>query len=684
MSKSKDKYRYFRIEARELLEGLNRAVLELEKGGRVKELIEHILRLAHTLKGASRVMNQTGIAELAHAMEDLFGGSRDHEEEVPREKINRALGMLDSISVQIAALDLPEAKTPDEKPRPMADFAETVRVEIGEADRLLSGVAEAAARITALRRAAGAIDHARALAGRLIESLSPESKNADAPAARANARALADELRFHLEELDRRLTPAIDQIETEFAQVRDAAGRLRLLPVSTVFSSLERAVRDAAQALRKDVAFESSGGGNRLDTQVLAGLGEALLHVVRNAVAHGIESRAERSAAGKPVRGRVELRVERRGSRVALICGDDGRGIDAEAVRRAAGRQGLTVPSQAGALTPDEVMRLMMQSGVSTAHDVDEISGRGIGLDAVREIVGRLKGEVAIQSEPGRGTSVELIVPVSLSSMVALEVEAGGARISLPLDAVRTVLRISDREIARSSDRESIIHEGKLVPFLSASRALRLEPGTARGRTQSSAVVLEASTGRAAIGIDRLVGTTVLVVRALPAFAEADPVVAGASLDAEGNPQLVLDAEELVALACLDKMPATEELSVRPPSVLVIDDSLTTRMLEQSILESAGYDVDLAISGEEGLDKARKKNYSVFLVDVEMPGIDGFEFISRTQLDPLLRAVPSILVTSLNAAEHRQRAEAAGARAFMAKSEFNQGYLLQKIRELIV
>src|SRR6267142_706589 len=215
MSKSKDKYRYFRIEARELLEGLNRAVLELEKGGRVKELIEHILRLAHTLKGASRVMNQTGIAELAHAMEDLFGGSRDHEEEVPREKINRALGMLDSISVQIAALDLPEAKTPDEKPRPMADFAETVRVEIGEADRLLSGVAEAAARITALRRAAGAIDHARELAGRLIESLSPESKNAEAPAARANARALADELRFHLEELDRRLTPAIDQIETE-------------------------------------------------------------------------------------------------------------------------------------------------------------------------------------------------------------------------------------------------------------------------------------------------------------------------------------------------------------------------------------------------------------------------------------------------------------------------------------
>src|SRR5579859_1307945 len=353
MEQNKDRYKYFRIEARELLEGLNQGVLELERGSRGKDLVGRILRLAHTLKGASRVVKQPGIAELAHSIEEVFTAYREKPEGVSQESINQVLGLLDKAAGQVAVLDVPVvAEGAGETPEPVAEeFSETVRVEIEEADRLLEGVSEAAVQITALRREAGSIERARQLAGSLLDTLTLrpgiEVNGTGLVPASMKARELAEELRSHLERLDRGLMSGIDQVGAEFAQVSDAANRLRLLPASTVFASLERAVRDAAQSLQKNVLFESFGGDSRLDTHVLAALRDALLHVVRNAVAHGIESRPERIAAGKSIQGRVELRVERRGNNASFICRDDGRGIDVDAVRRVAVRRGLVAPSNA-------------------------------------------------------------------------------------------------------------------------------------------------------------------------------------------------------------------------------------------------------------------------------------------------------------------------------------------------
>ncbi|MGB9466155.1 MAG: response regulator, partial [Candidatus Acidiferrum sp.] len=409
----------------------------------------------------------------------------------------------------------------------------------------------------------------------------------------------------------------------------------------------------------------------------------ALLHVVRNAVAHGIEHSQERLAANKPAQGRVELRVEQRGARVAFLCHDDGRGIDVEAVRRVAIRRGMVAASVATSLGLEEAVKIIMKGGVTTTGAVDDVSGRGIGLDVVRETAARLKGDVSIRSEAGKGTTLEICVPVSLSALTALEVDAGGIVVALPVDSVRQTLRLADHEIAHSAEKDSIIYEGKVVPFLSLQRVLRRKNAGDQKRRFWSAIVLEASSGVAAIGVDRLLGTANIVVRSLPPLAVAEPMVTGASLDAEGDPQLVLDPEGLVVTARLGRTPVSEVAPAKRAPVLVIDDSLTTRMLEQSILESAGYEVEVATSGEEGLEKARAKQYGLFLVDVEMPGIDGFEFVSRTQADARLSAVPSILVTSRNAVEDRRRGEQVGARAYIVKGEFDQGYLLRMTRELI-
>jgi two-component system chemotaxis sensor kinase CheA len=251
------------------------------------------------------------------------------------------------------------------------------------------------------------------------------------------------------------------------------------------------------------------------------------------------------------------------------------------------------------------------------------------------------------------------------------------------LDSVRQTLRVADHEIAHSAEKNSIVYEGRAIPFLSLSGALRKKDADDQKRRFWSVIVLEGRSGMAAIGVDRLLGTANVVVRPLPAMAVAEVSVTGASLNAEGDPQLVLDPEGLVATANLGRGTRSEVAVAKRPSVLVIDDSLTTRMLEQSILESAGYEVELATSGEEGLEKARAKQYGLFLVDVEMPGMDGFEFVSRTQADARLSTVPSILVTSRNAIEDRRRGEQVGARAYIVKGEFDQSYLLRMTRELV-
>lgn len=682
---TKDQYKYFRIEARELLEGLNQAVLELERGGDGKDLVGRLLRLAHTFKGASRVVKQPAIAELANAIESAFAPYRDGRGTIPQECINQVLGLLDTIAAKVASLDSPNAQ---ETPRPALDETfETVRVEIEEMDRLLEGVSEASVQIRTLRRELDTFDRARQLAGNLLDSISVQIK-VETNGNRwmggvSKTRTTAEDLLTQLDRIGRNFSTGIDQVEAEFAQVRDATNRLRLLPAATVFSSLERAVRDAAQSLHKEVKFESFGGTNRLDAHVLAALRDALLHVVRNAVAHGIEHPQKRLAAMKPVQGRVELRVEQRGTRVAFLCRDDGCGIDVEAVRRVAVSRGLMAPSDATPLSLQEAVKIIMKGGVTTTNAVDEVSGRGIGLDVVQEITNRLKGDVSIRSEAGKGTTLELCVPVSLSSLTALEFDAGGIIAALPLDSVRRTLRLADHDIAHSAEKDSIVYEGKVIPFLSLPKVLRKKDVDTQKRRFWSAIVLEGTSGLAAIGVDRLLSTANVVVRPLPPLAATEVIVTGASLNAEGDPQLVLDPEGLATLACLRRTPSLETAAVKRASILVIDDSLTTRMLEQSILESAGYEVETATSAEEGLEKARAKQYGLFLVDVEMPGMDGFEFVSRTQADARLSVVPSILVTSRNAIEDRRRGEQAGARAYIVKGEFDQGYLLRMTRELI-
>ena len=682
---SKDPYKYFRLEARELLEGLSQGVLELEGGAAGKDLVPRLLRLAHTLKGAARVVKLADVATQVHAIEDALAPHRDQPDRVPPQTIEVVLRLLDSVSARLSAID-PATPPPVDAPakaRLQEEPLATVRVELADMDLLLDGVTEATIRIHSLQREGETIERAQRLAGLLADQLGSRGESSDSPAARARAQSVAEELSASLARLGRNVSSGVEQVSRELAQVRDAANRLRLLPASVIFGPLQRAARDAAQVSGRKMALQTSGGDQRLDAHVLDGVRDALLHLARNAVAHGIEPEAQRVAAGKPAVGQVRIQVERRGNGIAFVCRDDGGGIDVEGVRRAAVRAGVLSDSQAAATPPDQLFQLLLKGGLTTTRDVTEVSGRAVGLDVVREAATRLGGQVIVESTPGHGTSIEIRVPVSLSSISGVVVDAAGVAAVVPLDAVRRTLRLESSEIARSPGNDSIVYEGKVIPFVPLARTLRRPMAATRERTHWSAIVVQSGGALAAVGVDRLLGTANVVVRPLPANAQVEPVVLGASLDAEGNPQVVLDPAGLVLAAQAEGGAQGEpERAPRLP-VLVIDDSLTTRMLEQSILESAGYQVDLATSAEQALVMARERRYGLFMVDVEMPGMNGFEFVEKTRADAQLREVPAILVTSRGSPEDRRRGMEAGARAYVVKGEFDQSHLLQAIRELL-
>ena len=647
---TKDPYRFFRIEAAELQDQLGAGILALEKGGDAGTL-PLLLRLAHTLKGAARVVRQQEIAEHAHALEDILAPLRDSGARADRRQIDGLLALHDKIGAAVATLGAAVAPVPVplQASSVPAVMPVTTGADDGDMVRLLDAVSQAHQQLAVLRRSL------------LAQTLDARpGQNVEA---------------------------AFDQMDHELEQVRDSAERLRLTPAARLFVPLRRAVRDAARMIGKEVEFEGIGGDVRLDGEVLNLVQGALMQLVRNAVAHGIEPAATRLLAGKPAQGSVSVHVSRLGRRVAFECRDDGAGLNLAALRDKARAKAWAL-SGGGEQDTQALLQFLLRGGISTAESVNELAGRGVGLDVVRDAAERLGGEVKLQTEPGRGTTLSLIVPLRLAALETLQVEAGGVTYALPLDAVKQTLRLLPHDIAISAQGCTVAYQGRSAPYARLADALRDGAGDeAAGVQRSSAVIVQGradgeTTALAALAVDRIIGTAYVTLRDPPELMPAHELLAGVSVDVEGRPQLVLDPDGLCTFArsTLPKVRAAEAPKL---PILVIDDSLTTRMLEQSILESAGYAVHAAISAEEGLEKARQQRYALFLVDVEMPGMDGFTFVERTRADPLLSQVPAMLITSLNSPADKQRGIDVGASGYIVKGEFAQSDFLQRVRQLV-
>lgn len=670
----KDPYRFFRVEAREILDGLVLAATRLGKDASDADSIARILRLSHTLKGAARVVRQSPIADHAHAIEDLFAGFRDGSPATP-EVTAQLLQAVDAIAASLSSIDapVPDGATkgaPVERAIPVA----VSRIDSTDLEALLGDLSQARVTITALSRR-------QADCQQLVDRAERAGQHTVSDV--LSQRTALEELATAARTLRRDFAEDLAAARTQVIRAQASGERLRLIRADDILPALERAAHDAAQACNKKVDFTARGGETRLAGDVLAIARDALQHMVRNAVVHGIEEPQSRSASGKPPSGRVELLIERRGDRIAFICRDDGRGIDRRAVITAAVANGAASPEQAKAMSAEQALRMILLPGVSTAKGVSQVSGRGIGMDVVRDAAVLLNGEVVIDSRDGLGAAITLVVPVSRSSMAAIEISCGGMVALLPRASIESAVRLGPADLVATGSGSGIAVGGRIIPCLSLAHALGSATGTVEPRDASTAVVVVDGADRIALLVDRVTRGVEVVVEPVPALAGAVPLLSGIAFDESGNLAPVLEPRSLMAQAAAGTLAVQRAHARKRVRVLVIDDSLTTRMLEQSILESAGYEVEVASSAEEGLERANREAYALFVVDVEMPGMNGFEFVATTRADAKLREIPAILVTSLSTPEHRRKGLEAGARAYIVKGEFDQGRFLDTIRSLV-
>jgi two-component system chemotaxis sensor kinase CheA len=474
-----------------------------------------------------------------------------------------------------------------------------------------------------------------------------------------------------------------EQLNLVAQVVREDLRDLRMVPAGQVLEPLRRTVRDLGARLGKGVELVLSGVDVRLDRRILEALKDPLLHLVRNAIDHGLEAPEARRAAGKSPTGRLEVRVEPQGTRIALVVEDDGAGLDPERVRATAVRRGLLSPEAAARLSDAEAARLIFQPGFSTREEVTATSGRGVGLDVVQATALRMHGAVDVSYTPGQGTRFTIDLPLTLAATLGLLVRIGTTVVVVPSDAVARVLRVRPGDVGTVAGRVVARVGGQQLAFLSLAEAIglpRLPLAIEDGRPQP---VLFMSMGneRAVFAIDEIVGQQEIVVRSLGRHLKDTRHLAGAAVLDDGRVVPVLNTLELLRAASPALRTASTES--RRPRILVCDDSLTTRVAMKSLLEIAGYPVVMAADGEDAWSLLERTRCQLVVSDWQMPRLDGLGLARRIKSHPTLHRTPIILVTSLDSPEDRAAGLEAGADGYLVKREVERGKLLELVRQMM-
>lgn len=475
-----------------------------------------------------------------------------------------------------------------------------------------------------------------------------------------------------------------EQLNLVAQVVRDDLRDMRMVPAIQVLEPLRRTVREVSSRLGKQVELFITGGDVRLDRRILDALKDPLQHLVRNAIDHGIEMPEVRREAGKNEKGKLWIRVEPRGTRIAVVVEDDGGGLSPARVRATAVKRGLLSTEAAAKMTDAQAARLIFQPGFSTRDQVTETSGRGVGLDVVLATAQRLQGAVDISYTEGQGTRFTIDLPLSLASALGLLIRVGTAIVAVPSDMVERVFRLAPSDVGTVAGRVVARVDNEQITFLSLSEAIglpRLPLALEAGKMQT-VMLLTLGKERALYAIDEVVGQQDIVVRTLGPHLKGVVHLAGAAVLDDGRLVPVLNAPELLRAAA----PSTRGIStgeIRRPRVLVTDDSLTTRFAMKSLLEIAGYPVVTASDGEEAWEVLERTPCQLVVSDWQMPRLDGVGLTRRIRASPTLNRMPVILVTSLDSPEERAEGLEAGADGYLVKREVERGKLLELVRQLM-
>ncbi|KHK60368.1 chemotaxis protein [Burkholderia sp. A9] len=514
----------------------------------------------------------------------------------------------------------------------------------------------------------------------------------------AGVLASMNEVRHMLNDLQRSLAERMDEFDrferrsTHIAeQLYDEALQCRMRPFGDATRAYPRIVRDLARSLGKQVRFSIVGEGTQVDRDILDLLDAPLGHLLRNAIDHGVESPDARRARGKSAEASVTLEARHSAGSLLVSVIDDGPGVDMDALRAAVVRQRLTDDETAARLSDPELLEFLLLPGFSMRDAVTDVSGRGVGLDAVQEMVRGVRGAVRIFNEPGAGMRFVLQLPLTLSVIRSLLVEVGGEPYAFPLAHVRRTLELAHDDIDVLEGQPHFPFDGRRAGLVAAHQLLDAgEPDAARAST--AVVVVGGEPELYGVAVDRFLGERMLVVQPLDSRLHKIQNIAAGALLENGDPVLIVDVEDLIR--SVDKLVRGGQLAklMRDPQlaladrrrrVLVVDDSLTVRELERKLLEKRGYDVTVAVDGMDGWNAVRSDAFDLVVTDVDMPRMDGIELVTLIKNDPMLKRVPVMIVSYKDRDEDRRRGLDAGADYYLAKSSFHDEALLDAVHDLI-
>lgn len=744
----------FRVESEEHLQHLEHGLLTLEHEPANRGVVEELFREAHSLKGASRMLGLSGVEAVAHRFEEVLGrvtrglavlqpemvdamcrsldGMRklareavtgeasgvvvaevlaqlrqdapDHQGVVARQDVpavplfqgtRPAPAKMEALPAAAAApfvapvsqpaLCAPEAPVVQEGAASPDSFRiDTVRVETRKLDRLMTQAGELAVSRQRIARRSLEMEALLEKWERLCGALKGGSEREEG----------ISDFTLALERLKSELNEDSSRLATVAGEVGESVFSIRLLPLSNVFNLFPRMVRDLTREQGKEVLLTLAGAETEADKRMLEEIKAPLTHIITNAIDHGIEPAAERVRRGKPPCGKITLSARRDGGGIVIEVEDDGRGLDLDAIRRAALKSGRFTAEEVAGMPARQIEGLIFTPGLSTSSFVSDLSGRGVGLDVVRCNVERLKGEVSVLSKPGEGCAVRLKVPVSLATVRALLVCAAGIEYALPVEYVVKSCRLPQGEIFTIDGRLAVAFEGGIIPagslagLLPCRRTDFLTPGEGGSSAEPAAcVVLRVGEENFALLVDEVVDEQEMVLKPQSALLKEVKGTAGATILDTGKVCMVLHPPDLILSLPLQPAPGVtrqgrEEPAPGKKSVLVAEDSLTTRTQLKRILEGAGYEVVTAVDGIDALAKLGTRPFDALVSDISMPGMDGLALTEKVRQEARYRELPVILVTMLVSDEDKRRGLEAGANAYITKPAFEQKLLLETLRRL--
>lgn len=738
----------FALEAEAQTAVLSAGLLALERNPGDPAQLEACMRAAHSLKGAARIVGVDAGVQVAHVMEDCLVAAQAGDLRLGPEHIDALLQGTDLLmrigmphkapaaedistflgQIKAAVEGAPpalasplEAAMVDLEPAPMVQPSlasalvdepsgePTGARRSGEGERVLRVTAErlnalldlaskAMVETQRLKPYLASLQRLKRMQAQGLRALDELQQRLDAQLPVEDVHQALAQAKTLLGDTQQILLGQVAELDDygweagqRAQQLYDTALACRMRPFADVLGGQARMVRDLGRSLGKQVRLEVEGEKTQVDRDVLERLEGPLMHLLRNAVDHGIEQPEQRLMAGKAAEGCIRLRASHRAGQLVLEFSDDGAGVDLSRLRQSVAQRGLSSADTVARLSEEELLAFLFLPAFSLRDTVTEVSGRGVGLDAVQHMVRELRGTIELTQRTGEGCRFLLEVPLTLSVVRSLVVEVGGEAYAFALAHIEYSLDLALADILQIEGRQHFFHHGRQVGLVAASQLLQ-RPSSAPGNASVRVVVVRERDALYGIAVDRFIGERVLAVLPLDTrLGKVQDISAGALLD-DGSVVLIVDVEDmtrsvekLLSSGRLERIDRSAGAASKPAGkrVLVVDDSLTVRELQRKLLRAAGYEVAVAVDGMDGWNALRAEAFDLLITDIDMPRMDGIELVTLLRRDARLQGLPVMVVSYKDREEDRQRGLDAGADYYLAKASFHDDALLQAVAELI-